>query len=78
MAGGDAQRHAEIASLTVFNVAAFCVMVWTLQLSGLVKLISDSILIGFKAGAGLTIAAGFTDRQCTEQAAASLPSIGSM
>ena len=62
MAGGDAQRHAEIASLTGFTVAAFCVIVWILQLSVLVKLISDSILIGFKAGAGLTIAAGFTDR----------------
>jgi MFS superfamily sulfate permease-like transporter len=29
---------------------------WILRLSALVKLISDSILVGFKAGAGLTIA----------------------
>jgi sulfate permease, SulP family len=56
MAGGDAQRYAEIASLTAFTVAMLCVLSWLLRLSALVKLISDSILVGFKAGAGLTIA----------------------
>jgi MFS superfamily sulfate permease-like transporter len=56
MAGGDAQRYAEIASLTGFTVVALCVIAWLFQLSVLVKLISDSILVGFKAGAGLTIA----------------------
>jgi SulP family sulfate permease len=56
MAGGDAQRYAQIASLTAFTVAALCVIAWALRLSVLVKLISDSILVGFKAGAGLTIA----------------------
>ena len=55
MAEGDAQRYAEIASLTAFTVAALCLLAWLLRLSALVKLISDSILIGFKAGAGLTI-----------------------
>jgi sulfate permease, SulP family len=56
MADGDAQRYAQIASLTGFTVAAFCVLAWVLRLSALVKLISDSILVGFKAGAGVTIA----------------------
>jgi high affinity sulfate transporter 1 len=56
MAGGDAQRYAEIASLAGFTVAMLCLFAWLLRLSGLVKLISDSILVGFKAGAGLTIA----------------------
>jgi high affinity sulfate transporter 1 len=56
MAGGDAQHYAEIASLTAFTVATLCLMAWALRLSALVKLISDSILVGFKAGAGLTIA----------------------
>ena len=68
MAGADAQRHNEIASLTGFTVAAFCVILWILQLSVLVKLISDSILIGFKAGAGLL----------GSQTAHLLPSIRSM
>src|SRR6266851_4020372 len=56
MADGDAQRYAQIASLTAFAVAALCLLAWLLRLSALVKLISDSILVGFKAGAGLTIA----------------------
>ena len=55
MAGGDAQRYAEIASLTAFAVALLCLVAWVLRLSVLVRLISDSILTGFKAGAGLTI-----------------------
>src|SRR3974377_2572066 len=56
MAEGDPIRYAQIASLTAFTVAALCLFAWTLRLSALVKLISDSILVGFKIGAGLTIA----------------------
>jgi sulfate permease, SulP family len=56
MAEGDATRYAQIASLTGFVVAALCLIAWLLRLSGLVTLISDSILVGFKAGAALTIA----------------------
>ena len=56
MADGDAHRYAQIASLTAFTVAALCLIAWLLRLSAIVKLISDSILVGFKAGAGLTIA----------------------
>ena len=56
MAGGDVQRYAQIASLAAFTVAGLSLLAWLLRLSVLVKLISDSILVGFKAGAGLTIA----------------------
>src|ERR1051325_1498304 len=56
MAGGDGQRYAQIANLTGFAVGALCLIAWVLQLSALVKLISDSLLVGFKAGAALTIA----------------------
>jgi SulP family sulfate permease len=56
MADGDALRYAQIASLAGFTVAVLCLIAWLLRLSTLVKLISDSILVGFKAGAGLTIA----------------------
>jgi len=56
MADGDSQRYVQIASLAGFTVAALCLIAWLLRLSDLVKLISDSILVGFKAGAGLTIA----------------------
>jgi sulfate permease, SulP family len=56
MADGDMQRYAQIASLAAFTTGALCLFAWLLRLSALVKLISDSILVGFKAGAGLTIA----------------------
>jgi SulP family sulfate permease len=55
MAGGDAIHYAQIASLAGFTVALLCLISWLLRLSILVRLISDSILVGFKAGAGLTI-----------------------
>lgn len=56
MAAGDPARYAAIASLAAFAVALLCVVAWALRLSVLTKLISDSILVGFKAGAGITIA----------------------
>jgi sulfate permease, SulP family len=56
MAAGDSQRYGEIASLTAFTVAGLCLIAWALRLSALVRLISNSILVGFKAGAGLAIA----------------------
>src|SRR5712691_12594985 len=56
MADGDSQRYAQIASLAAGMVALLCLIAWLLRLSMLVRLISDSILVGFKAGAGLTIA----------------------
>src|SRR5262245_32508236 len=55
MADADTPRYAQIATLAGFTVAALCLIAWLLRLSVLVRLISDSILMGFKAGAGLTI-----------------------
>jgi sulfate permease, SulP family len=55
LAGGDAVRYAQIASLAACAVALLCFIAWLLKLSVLVRLVSDSILVGFKAGAGLTI-----------------------
>src|SRR6187401_2308159 len=48
MAEGDAQRYVQIASLAAFTVAGLCLLAWLLRLSVLVRLISDSILVGFK------------------------------
>ena len=56
MAEGDAERYVQIASLAAFTVAGLCLLAWLFRLSVLVTLISDSILTGFKIGAGLTIA----------------------
>jgi high affinity sulfate transporter 1 len=56
MAFGDMARYAQIASLAAFTVAVLSVLSWLLRLSVIALLISDSILVGFKIGAGLTIA----------------------
>ena len=52
MAEGDMQRYAQIASLAAFTVAVLCFVSWLLRLSVIALLISDSILVGFKIGAG--------------------------
>jgi SulP family sulfate permease len=55
LAAGDPARYAQIASLVACAVALLCLIAWLFKLSSLVRLVSDSILVGFKAGAGLTI-----------------------
>lgn len=56
LAGGDPSRVVGIASLTAFTVGVLCALSWLFRLSGLVSFISETILLGFKAGAALTIA----------------------
>lgn len=56
MAEGDPARWAAIAALTALVIAAMCAVAWLLKLSSLVNFISETILLGFKAGAALTIA----------------------
>lgn len=56
MAEGDPARWASIAALTAVLIAGMCVVAWLLRLSSLVNFISETILLGFKAGAALTIA----------------------
>lgn len=56
MANGDPARWASIAALTALVVAGMCLAAWLLRLSSLVNFISETILLGFKAGAALTIA----------------------
>ena len=56
MAGGDAAHGAQIAALTALLLALVSLHAWALRLSSLVNFISETILLGFKAGAALTIA----------------------
>jgi high affinity sulfate transporter 1 len=55
LSGGDLQRWAAIAELTALVVACICFIAFVFKLSSLVNFISDSILLGFKAGAALSI-----------------------
>jgi SulP family sulfate permease len=56
MPGGDPARWVQIAALSALVVAVISGFAWMLRLSGLVSFISETILLGFKAGAALTIA----------------------
>ncbi len=56
LAGGDAVLYGAIATLAGFTVAALSVLAWVLRLSTLTSFISETILLGFKAGAALSIA----------------------
>jgi high affinity sulfate transporter 1 len=56
MAAGDPVRFAQVASLVALLVAALAVVAWVLRLSTLTSFVSDTILVGFKAGAGISIA----------------------
>src|SRR5262249_46014123 len=56
MVDGDASRWIAIASLSAMMMAFLSLLAYLLRLSGLVSFISETILLGFKAGAALTIA----------------------
>jgi high affinity sulfate transporter 1 len=53
---GDPQRWADVAALTALVLAVISTIAFLLRLSSLVSFISETILLGFKAGAALTIA----------------------
>ena len=57
LSGGDLQRWAQIAELTALAVGGICLIAFIFKLSSLINFISDSILLGFKAGAALSIMA---------------------
>jgi sulfate permease, SulP family len=54
LAMGDPVRYAQIATLSAFVVAAMCIVAWLLRLSTLINFISETVMLGFKAGAGLS------------------------
>jgi high affinity sulfate transporter 1 len=56
MAAGDPSSYAAIAAMTAGMVALFCLLAWVLRLGSFVNFISESTLLGFKAGAALSIA----------------------
>jgi high affinity sulfate transporter 1 len=57
LAMGDPARYAQIATLSAFVAAAMCIVAWLLRLSDLISFISETVMLGFKAGAGLSITA---------------------
>lgn len=56
LSGGDTQRVLSLAILGTLLVAAIFFLAWLFRLSVVVNFISESILVGFKAGAAVSIA----------------------
>lgn len=56
MAAGNPSSYAAIAAMTAAMVSLFCFLAWLLRLGSFVNFISESVLLGFKAGAALSIA----------------------
>ncbi len=56
MAKGDVQHWLDIASLTALMMALFSLAAYLLRLSSIINFISESVLLGFKAGAACLIA----------------------
>jgi sulfate permease, SulP family len=55
LSGGDVQKWIDLSSLTALVFAAMSVLAYILRLSSIVNFISETVLVGFKAGAALTI-----------------------
>jgi high affinity sulfate transporter 1 len=56
LAGGDTQRWISLASLSGLFFAGMSILAYFLRLSSIINFISETVLLGFKAGAALTIA----------------------
>ena len=56
MAAGNLTTYGAIAAMTAGMVGCLCLLAWLLRLGTFVNFISESILLGFKAGAALSIA----------------------
>ena len=56
LAGGDPTRFAALAACTALMVAALGVLAWMIRAGVVVNFISDTVMVGFKAGIALVLA----------------------
>ncbi len=56
MADGDTARFGALAACTALMVSALAFIAWLLRAGALVNFVSETVLIGFKAGVALTLA----------------------
>lgn len=55
LAHGDPQRWVDIASLTALVFSGMSILAYVLRLNSIINFISETVLLGFKAGAAITI-----------------------
>jgi SulP family sulfate permease len=56
LSNGDIQRWIDLASLSAFVFAGMSIIAYLIRLSSIINFISETVLVGFKAGAAITIA----------------------
>jgi SulP family sulfate permease len=56
LAAGDALRHAHLAAAVAVLAGLIGILAWTLRLGNIANFVSETVLSGFKVGAGLVIA----------------------
>src|SRR5215470_1187159 len=56
IAGGDASRFGALAACTALLVAAIAFLAWLVRAGAIVNFISETVLVGFKAGVALYLA----------------------
>jgi len=55
LSNGDIQRWIDLSSLTALIFAVMSILAYLLRLSSIINFISETVLLGFKAGAAITI-----------------------
>src|SRR5262245_15030637 len=55
LAGGDVSRFGALAACTALFVASLAFIAWLIRAGSLVNFVSETVLIGFKAGVALTL-----------------------
>jgi SulP family sulfate permease len=55
LAHGDPQRWVDLASLSALVFAVMSILAYVLRLNSIINFISETVLLGFKAGAAITI-----------------------
>jgi SulP family sulfate permease len=55
LSGGDIQRWIDLASLSALIFSAISILAYLIRLSSVINFISETVLVGFKAGAAITI-----------------------
>jgi sulfate permease, SulP family len=55
LANGDPQRWIDLASLSALVFAVMSIIAYIIRLSSIINFISETVLVGFKAGAAITI-----------------------
>lgn len=64
MAQGDPTRFWALASMTALLVALMAIVAWVVRAGGLVDFISETVMVGFKAGIALVLASTQLPKLC--------------